>query len=80
MTPISAVSTGFGEVFAHDGIVWPEQCGGPVVDLDGNAVGLNVARYDRTATHAIDPKTLMKAVDRVIRDAARTREAGSAPN
>ena len=80
MTPISGVSTGFGEVFAHDGIVWPEQCGGPVVDLDGNAVGLNVARYDRTATHAIDPKTLMKAVDRVLRDAARTREAGSAPN
>lgn len=79
MTPISEVSTGFGEVFAHDGIVWPEQCGGPVVDLDGNAVGLNVARYDRTATHAIDPKTLMKAVDRVLRDAARTREAGSAP-
>ena len=80
MTPISAVSTGFGEVFAHDAIVWPEQCGGPVVDLDGNAVGLNVARYDRTATHAIDPKLLMKAVARVIKDAARTREAGSAPN
>jgi serine protease Do len=40
MTPISGVSSGFGEVLAHDAIVWPEQCGGPVLDLDGRAVGL----------------------------------------
>ena len=79
VTPISRVSTGFGTVFAHDAVVQPNQCGGPVVDLDGNAIGLNIARYDRTATHALDPKTVMKAVDRIIRDAARTREAGSAP-
>lgn len=79
VTPISRVSTGFGSVFAHDAVVQPNQCGGPVVDLDGNAIGLNIARYDRTATHALDPKTVMKAVDRIIGDAARTREAGSAP-
>ena len=29
------------------------QCGGPLVDLDGRAVGLNIARADRTATYAI---------------------------
>jgi serine protease Do len=78
-TAISVVSSGFGHVLAHDGIVWPEQCGGPVVDLDGEAVGINIARYDRTATHALDPKTVMKAAERIIRDSARTREAGSAP-
>jgi serine protease Do len=73
------VSSGFGPVLAHDAIVWPDQCGGPVVDLDGDAVGLNIARYDRTATHALDPKTVMKAVDRITRESARTREAASAP-
>jgi serine protease Do len=78
-TPISSVSSGFGPVLAHDAIVWPDQCGGPVVDLDGDAVGLNIARYDRTATHALDPKTVMKAVDRITRESARTREAASAP-
>lgn len=78
-TAISAVSSGFGHVLAHDGIVWPEQCGGPVVDLEGEAVGINIARYDRTATHALDPKTVMKAVERIIRESVRTREAGSAP-
>lgn len=78
-TPISPVSTGFGPVLAHDAIVWPDQCGGPVLDLQGNAVAWNVARYDRTATHAIDPKTLMSAVRRIIASSAGTREAGSAP-
>lgn len=65
-TPISDVSSGFGEVIAHDGIVWPEQCGGPVVDLDGRALALNVARYDRTATHALDAATVMAAVRRIV--------------
>lgn len=80
-TPISAVSTGFGEVVAHDAIVWPEQCGGPVVDLDGNAVALNIARYDRTATHALDAKTVMNAVRRILDDSQRapTRPAAAPP-
>lgn len=65
-TPISEVSTGFGEVIAHDAIVWPEQCGGPVVNLEGRAVGLNIARFDRTATHAILGKDVMRAVTAVL--------------
>ena len=78
-TPISTVSTGFGSVLAHDAIVWPDQCGGPVVDLRGTAVGWNVARFDRTATHAVAPDTLLEGVQRVIRASAGTREAGSGP-
>ena len=66
MTPISGVSSGFGEVLAHDAIVWPEQCGGPVLDLDGRAVGLNIARFDRTATHALDAKRVMKSAEKCL--------------
>jgi serine protease Do len=66
MTPISEVSTGFGDVLAHDAIVWPEQCGGPVVDLDGHVVGLNIARFDRTATHALEAKAVAKAAEAII--------------
>ncbi|MCX5641159.1 MAG: trypsin-like peptidase domain-containing protein [Planctomycetota bacterium] len=65
-TAISDVSTGFGSVLAHDGIVWPEQCGGPIVNLDGQAVGLNIARFDRTATHALSVENLMAAVEKII--------------
>ena len=66
MTPISGVSSGFGEVLAHDSIVWPEQCGGPVLDLDGHAVGLNIARFDRTSTHALDAKRVMKSAEKCL--------------
>jgi serine protease Do len=65
-TAISDISTGFGSVLAHDGIVWPEQCGGPIVNLDGQAIGLNIARFDRTATHALSAETVMDAVDKVL--------------
>jgi serine protease Do len=65
-TAISDISTGFGSVLAHDGIVWPEQCGGPIVNLDGQVVGLNIARFDRTATHALSADTVMDAVDKIL--------------
>ena len=66
MTPISGVSSGFGEVLAHDAIVWPEQCGGPVLDLDGHALGLNIARFDRTSTHALGAKRVMKSAEKCM--------------
>jgi serine protease Do len=65
-TEISTVSTGFGEVFAHDAIIRPEQCGGPVLSLDGLAQGLNVARYDRTSTHVLDAIRVQAAVRRML--------------
>jgi serine protease Do len=76
-TAISDVSTGFGTVIAHDGIVWPEQCGGPIVNLDGQAVGFNIARFDRTATHALSVQTLMDSVDKILLSAetVQTRPA-----
>lgn len=82
-TAISDISTGFGSVLAHDGIVWPEQCGGPIVNLDGQAVGLNIARFDRTATHALSADTLMDAVDKILFSAGtvETRPASAlSPN
>jgi S1-C subfamily serine protease len=34
-------------------VVEPEDCGGPLVDLDGDVVGVNIARAGRTETRAI---------------------------
>ena len=50
---ISRRRTGFPEAIQHDSVLTPEQCGGPLVDLDGRVVGLNIARLDRTASIAI---------------------------
>ena len=75
-TPISEVSTGFGRVLAHDANVWPEQVGGPVLDLDGHVVGINIARFDRTATHALPAATVRDAVRRLLQRREFTPPAG----
>ncbi len=41
---------GFNGVFAHDSNIKAEECGGPVFDINGNFVGINIARFSRTTT------------------------------
>jgi serine protease Do len=62
--PLSIRRESFPSVFSHDYILSPEQCGGPVVDLAGRIVGLNIARADETRTLAIPAETLQE----IIRD------------
>jgi serine protease Do len=50
---------GFPNAFAHDTVLKPEQCGGPVVDLNGRAVGINIAREGRTESHAIPAQVIV---------------------
>lgn len=50
---------GFDQVFLHDAVLTPEQCGGPVYDIDGHFRGLNIARYGRTSVLAL-PAVLVK--------------------
>ena len=38
----------------------PRDCGSPIVDLDGKAVGLNIARAGRTETYAIPSEEIQK--------------------
>ncbi len=53
----------FPNVFQHDSPIFPETCGGPITDLDGNVIGINIARHGRAATYAIPSdhvQTLLK--------------------
>ena len=45
----SARLDGFNNVFAHDAIIKPEECGGPIFDKEGKFYGINIARFSRTA-------------------------------
>ncbi|WP_145062121.1 S1C family serine protease [Adhaeretor mobilis] len=49
---------GFPDVFQHDTVLAPNQCGGPLVNLDGESVGVNIARSGRTETYALDVQTV----------------------
>jgi S1-C subfamily serine protease len=48
----------FPQVIHHDAVLSPKTMGGPVIDSDGNLIGLNIARADRTSTYAIQAKDL----------------------
>ena len=48
----------------HDTVLEAWQCGGPVINLDGRAVGLNIARAGRVASYALPAKLL----ERIIHD------------
>jgi serine protease Do len=55
----------FFNVFQHDLVLAPEECGGPLVDLDGHVVGLDIARSGRVESLAIpasDLKSLLAQV------------------
>jgi len=52
-TEISGKSTGFLRVLQTDLPIRPEQCGGPVCNLDGEVIGINIARAGRIKTYAL---------------------------
>lgn len=69
--PLSDVRAGFGEVLEHDTVLRPDQCGGPVVDLSGKAVGINIARAGRVETLALPAAVVQAAVTRLLDPATR---------
>jgi S1-C subfamily serine protease len=77
--PLSLRREAFPSVFAHDGNLRPEQCGGPVVDLQGNVVGLNVARADATRTLAIPSDVLQEILAELRRQAAEVQVDAKTP-
>jgi serine protease Do len=67
---VSTRKTNLPDVLTHDGFVSPRHCGGPLLDLHGHVIGLNIARADRTATFALPAEVVKKAVEKLISDSA----------
>lgn len=63
--PLSARRSGFPVVLQHDSVLRPRECGGPIVDLDGNAVGVNIARASRVSTYAIPSDTVRSLINKL---------------
>jgi len=57
----SVHNSGFPEVIQHDTDLFPHQCGGPLLDIHGKAVGMNIARAARIISYAI-PADAVKRV------------------
>jgi serine protease Do len=54
---------GFPTILQHDGIVLPDQCGGPLVDLEGCVIGINISRAGRTESYAIPAEVVQDILE-----------------
>ena len=54
---------GFPQILQHDMALRPVDCGGPVVGLDGKAVGINIARAGRVESYAIPAEAVKSLLD-----------------
>jgi len=64
---VSRRNRDFPTAFTHDTVLQAAQCGGPVTNLEGKAVGLNIARCDRTATFALPAGEVKKVVEELLK-------------
>jgi len=63
--PLSGRRSDFPRVFEHDCLVMPNQCGGPLVDVYGEAIGLNIARASRISSYALPKDVVVEALKRM---------------
>ena len=54
---------GFPAILQHDQVIKPTDCGGPLVDLDGKAVGINIARAGRVESYAIPSESVLALLE-----------------
>ena len=65
---------GFPSVLQHDSILRPELCGGPLVNLKGEVIGLNIARASRVSSYAVPAALARQAAQKMISQAIVHRE------
>lgn len=68
-TEISARAEGFALALQHDTVLQPWQCGGPLVDVDGRTLGINIARAGRIASYALPTRLIQKVLSELRRRA-----------
>ena len=62
---LSLRRSGFPRAIQHDTLLEPQHCGGPVVDLEGRVVGLNIARASRVASYMIPGSVMRELTDKL---------------
>ena len=61
---------GFESVLQHDTVLRPEQCGGPILNTKGQAIGINIARATRVASYALPASVIVELIAEMkVRDA-----------
>ncbi len=67
--PRSARLSGFDDVFQHDTVLNPDECGGPILDSDGRVIGMNIARAGRVVSYALPASVIMEDLAGMLNEA-----------
>src|SRR5438067_4146520 len=68
--------TGFPLAIQHDSVLRPIDCGGPVVDVDGKVIGLNIARAGRVESYALPSSLVRETVDKLLKTEPTSTSTG----
>ena len=77
---VSLRAGGFEQAIEHDTVLPPWLCGGPLVNLDGKAIGLNIARASRVTTYALSARLVNRILANLIRESSRKPQPTQAPS
>jgi serine protease Do len=62
---LSKRRTDFPQAIQTDAAIWADQCGGPLIDLQGQVIGVTIARYDRVCTFALPAELVKTTVEKL---------------
>jgi len=71
--PVSKRKDNFPMIIQHDISLPPTAMGGAVLNLDGKALGVNVARVDRVTTYALPAKFVRKTFEKLRRSKPKSK-------
>ncbi|HTG43478.1 MAG TPA: hypothetical protein VK633_02990, partial [Verrucomicrobiae bacterium] len=66
---ISERAEGFEMAIQHDTVLQPWLCGGPLMNLEGKAIGMNIARAGRVASYALPAQLSQQIAAKLIAEA-----------
>jgi serine protease Do len=76
---LSKRNSGFPAVLQHDTVLRPRDVGGPLVDLDGKVVGVNIARAGRIMSYAL-PAAIVRPLIKPMKDGRHAPKAEAEPD
>ncbi len=61
--------SGFDQVMQHDTVLDPDECGGPLLDSQGNVIGINIARAGRVVSYALPASLIIPEMVSMLSEA-----------
>ncbi len=72
--PRSLRLSGFESVIQHDTVLDPDECGGPLINSAGQAIGLNIARAGRVVSYALPGSLVINEMLEMLQQARASEQ------